>query len=81
MRTRTSTAKPAALEAVETKAVIGVGAPSYTSGAQKWNGTIETLKPKPTSTRISAPASTQTDTAPARKRSAKAYRLVAPAKP
>ena len=26
-------------------AVTGVGAPSYTSGVQKWNGTAATLKP------------------------------------
>ena len=30
------------------KAVIGVGAPSYTSGAHMWNGAAATLKPKPT---------------------------------
>ena len=28
-------------------AVTGVGAPSYTSGAQLWKGTAEILKPKP----------------------------------
>ena len=39
--------KAAALTAVAMKAVTGVGAPSYTSGAQLWNGTAETLKPKP----------------------------------
>src|SRR5450759_3332559 len=36
------------------KAVIGVGAPSYTSGVHMWNGTAAILKPKPTSTRTSA---------------------------
>ena len=37
----------AVLTMVAMKAVIGVGAPSYTSGAQKWNGAAEILKPKP----------------------------------
>src|SRR5262245_12956861 len=49
---RINTAKPAAFDAVDKKPAIGVGAPSYTSGAQKWNGTIDTLNPIPT--RISA---------------------------
>src|SRR6476661_7696915 len=30
-------------------AVMGVGAPWYTSGVQVWNGTAATLKPSPTS--------------------------------
>ena len=30
-------------------AVTGVGAPWYTSGVQKWNGTAATLNPRPTS--------------------------------
>ena len=30
---------------------MGVGAPSYVSGAQVWNGTAETLKAKPMSTK------------------------------
>ncbi len=38
--------------------VIGVGAPSYVSGAQVWNGTAETLKPKPTSTNTMPRAAT-----------------------
>src|SRR5512137_526355 len=45
---RRSTANPAALEAVDKKPATGVGAPSYTSGAQKWKGTAEILKPNPT---------------------------------
>ena len=36
-------------------AVTEVGAPSYTSGVQMWNGTMATLKPKPT-TNSAAPA-------------------------
>src|SRR3954451_8850021 len=39
---------PAAFDATERNAVIGVGAPSYVSGAHVWNGTAETLKAKPT---------------------------------
>ena len=38
-------AKPAALTVVAMKAVTGVGAPSYASGAHMWNGTAEILKP------------------------------------
>src|SRR5687767_3313842 len=52
MNRRTSTANPAAFEAVDKNPATGVGEPSYTSGAQKWKGTMETLKPIPT--RISA---------------------------
>src|SRR5690606_16106141 len=52
--TRTSSAKLAALLAVLTKAVTEGGAPSYTYGDQKWNGTAEILKPKPTSMNSSA---------------------------
>ena len=43
-------AKPAALDATERNAATGTGEPSYVSGAQKWKGTAETLKPNPTST-------------------------------
>src|SRR4051794_7275796 len=41
---------PAAFDATDRNAVIGVGAPSYVSGAQVWNGTAEILNPNPTST-------------------------------
>src|ERR1041384_7682422 len=40
-------AKPAAFEATERNAVMVIGAPSYTSGVQKWKGTAEILYPKP----------------------------------
>ena len=33
--------------AVENSAVMGVGAPSYTSGVHIWNGTAEILKMRP----------------------------------
>jgi hypothetical protein len=48
--TLTRTAKPAAFEAVDKNPATGVGAPSYTSGAQKWKGNAEILKLKPTNT-------------------------------
>ena len=38
---------PAAFEHMASSAVTGAGAPSYTSGAQRWNGMIESLKKKP----------------------------------
>src|SRR5689334_21864366 len=61
---RTSTAKPAALEAVDKNPEMGVGAPSYTSGAQKWNGTMDTLNPIPTRTSAKTPNATTGDKLP-----------------
>src|SRR3546814_16626086 len=49
-----SATKPAALEATARKAVMGVGAPWYTSGAHVWNGTAETLNAKPMTTKTMA---------------------------
>src|SRR4051794_16951317 len=46
--------KPAALEATDKNAVMGVGAPWYVSGAQVWNGTADTLKAKPTTMNMMA---------------------------
>src|SRR4030067_909521 len=46
MKTLPRTAKPAAFGPTDMKAVIEVGAPSYTSGAHMWNGTAAILKPK-----------------------------------
>src|SRR4051794_22018373 len=40
--------KLATLDDDATNAAAGVGAPSYASGAHKWNGTAATLNPKPT---------------------------------
>src|SRR5512144_1945984 len=62
---RTSTANPAAFEAVDKNPATGVGAPSYTSGAQKWNGTMDTLKPIPTRIRASTPKATTRGRLPA----------------
>src|SRR5512143_1770041 len=55
MNTREKDANAAAFEPVERNAVTGVGAPSYTSGDQTWNGAAATLKPNPTII-IAAPA-------------------------
>ncbi len=51
-----SATNPPALEATDRNAVTGVGAPSYVSGAQKWNGTALTLNANPTSERNIATA-------------------------
>src|ERR1700730_3220225 len=47
MVVRTNMAMPATLGAAAKNAVIGGGAPSYTSGVHMWNGTADTLKQKP----------------------------------
>src|SRR3989304_5775670 len=80
-RKRSSTANPATLEAVEMYAVAGVGAPSYTSGVQKWNGTAEILKANPTKTRIAAPPTNKIDAPPWRPWSASRHRFVWPVGP
>ena len=38
-------------------AALGVGAPSYASGAQRWNGTAAILNPKPMTVMTIAAAS------------------------
>src|SRR5579872_259759 len=48
LNTRMNAANTAALVVTDMKAVIGVGAPSYTSGVHMWNGTTETLNANPT---------------------------------
>src|ERR687885_1008530 len=47
LKMRRMTAKPAAFEATEKKAVAGVAAPWYTSGVHSWNGAAAILKPSP----------------------------------
>src|ERR1700746_425438 len=44
---RSNSANAAAFGPAEKRAVTGVGAPSYTSGVQTWNGAAATLKPRP----------------------------------
>ena len=48
---RASRANAAVFTPAAMKAVTGVGAPSYTSGVQAWNGTAATLKATPAATR------------------------------
>ena len=45
---RVKRATAAAFEAIERNVPTSAGAPSKTSGAQKWNGTAESLKARPT---------------------------------
>src|SRR5512137_1668594 len=52
--TRTKAANAAAFTPVDMKPDTMVGAPSYASGVHMWNGTADTLNPKPTSSRPSA---------------------------
>ena len=47
MRIRSSIANDAAFDPTDRNAVIGVGAPSYTSGAHMWNGTAAILNAMP----------------------------------
>src|SRR5262245_13371335 len=49
--TRRSAPNAAAFTPADMSAVTVVGAPSYTSGAHMWNGTLATLNPNPTSSR------------------------------
>src|SRR5208337_179889 len=49
-----SSAKLATLETDAMNAAAGAGAPSYVSGAQKWNGTAAILKPRPAAIMTSA---------------------------
>src|ERR1017187_6457087 len=49
IQTRRKVANAAAFTPAIMNAVVGVGAPSYTSGAHMWNGTTATLNAKPTS--------------------------------
>ncbi|MNQ75098.1 hypothetical protein D3C85_898780 [compost metagenome] len=46
---RSSTANTATLLAVARKAATGAGAPSYTSGVQRWKGTRDSLNARPIS--------------------------------
>ena len=45
--TRIRAPNAAIFVAADMNAVIGIGAPSYTSGVHMWNGTALTLNPKP----------------------------------
>src|SRR4051812_34129785 len=56
--TRRNAANAAAFTVAAIYAVIADGAPSYTSGAHIWKGTVATLNPNPTS-RNAMPASSR----------------------
>ena len=77
---RSSIANDAAFEPTDRKPVIGVGAPSYTSGAHMWNGTAAILKPMPATTRMTASISRGSDSCPA-SAVAIARRFVVPDRP
>ena len=50
-KTRARSANAAVFTPAAMNAVTGVGAPSYTSGVQAWNGTAAILKAMPAATR------------------------------
>src|SRR5436853_1602770 len=78
---RISIANDAAFDPTERNAVMGVGAPSYTSGAHMWNGTAAILKPTPATTRITARISRRSVAACAAKLVAITRKLVVPDRP
>src|SRR5215469_10168610 len=61
---RTKSASAAILGATAKNIVTGVGAPSYTSGVHIWNGTAETLKARPTTTKTRPITTPVEDAAP-----------------
>src|SRR5947208_297380 len=61
---RMKTANAAAFGPAERKAVTGVGAPWYTSGAQIWNGAAETLNARPTNINAAASPTKTAEGAP-----------------
>src|SRR5947199_512407 len=78
---RSSIANDAALDPTERNAVMGVGAPSYTSGAHMWNGTAAILNPTPATMRMTARTSRGSVAACAAKVVAITRRLVVPDRP
>lgn len=58
MTSRSSTRNTANLLTVARKMVAGAGPPWYTSGVHRWKGTMDSLKPRPT-TISTAPARVQ----------------------
>src|ERR687885_1998414 len=79
LKMRRMTAKPAAFEATEKKAVAGVAAPWYTSGVHSWNGAAAILKPSPATSIVTA-SSAAVDGGPLNTR-AMSTRVVAPVAP
>ena len=80
MKMRSSIANDAAVDPTDRNAVIGVGAPSYTSGAHMWNGTAAILNPTPAATSMTARISRGSLSWPA-KVIAMTRRLVVPERP
>src|SRR4051794_21952599 len=61
VKTRISAANAATFDADAMNAVIGVGAPWYTSGVHTWNGAADTLNPRPTRRRAKPASSSPFD--------------------
>ena len=80
-RTRSSTPNAAAFVATAMNAVTGVGAPSYTSGVHWWNGAIEALKQRPTTTSATPVSSNVSELCPWLIELAIALKSVAPVAP
>src|SRR5947207_616715 len=82
MKMRSRIANDAAFDPTDRNAVMGVGAPSYTSGAHMWNGTAAILKPMPATTSTTASRSMGRLAEPAEASAvAIAWRLVEPVRP
>src|SRR5579884_3831992 len=64
INTRKKTANAAAFGPADINALTGAAAPWYTSGAQTWNGTTDTLNPKPTKRSAAASPATKADAEP-----------------
>src|SRR3954468_22876660 len=77
---RRNNAIAAAFGAMENSAVMGVGAPSYTSGVHMWNGTADTLNARP-AMRNTRPKMIPMPTPEALTTSATAVNPVVPVKP
>jgi hypothetical protein len=71
---------PAAFDDTDKKAVMGVGEPSYVSGAHVWNGTADTLNPNPAMQNTTASVIIGTER-PAASASPMSTSLVLPATP
>src|SRR5438876_11909934 len=76
LKTRRASTKPADFDATDRNAVVGVGAPWYTSGTHMWNGTAAILKPRPAA--ISTIATTATAGLAPGRRAAMSGRIVEP---
>src|SRR6478752_10397021 len=80
-QTRNIAANAATLVQDAMNAVMGVGAPWYTSGVHRWNGPTEALNSRPTSTSARPPISSTSLLSPALAWLAMAVKEVDPAYP